>query len=314
MLRFLENIPPKYNPYYCGWDASTGNSSSGVCIHHPDGDIKKISTYITPLTSGTWGSTPNTHWIVRWAATANGHGVTEGGSSGSPLFDDEGLIIGTLTGGESSCQNPTGPDMYGKISYSWASNGSSAEQQLKPWLDPGNTGILKQPGSYNAKLAVADFSASSVVIPVGGTLNFQDLSSGKPNKWHWYFQGGSPSESTEQNPAGIRFERFGAMNVKLVVSNEFNTDSIVKEEYIDVRAVVSPNPCKGQVNILTDINNDNDVIIEVYDASGILAQRFEYSGSLSSNYTISLPDSGNLFLIKVIQSDQVQTHKVIVIH
>jgi PKD repeat protein len=314
LLQFLENIPPKYNPYYCGWDAGNSNSSSGVCIHHPDGDIKKISTYTSPLISGTWGSIPNTHWVVRWVATENGHGVTEGGSSGSPLFDEEGLVIGTLTGGESSCQNPTGPDMYGKFSFSWASNGTSADQQLKPWLDPENTGIVKQPGSFNAKLAVADFSASSSVIPVGGTINFQDLSSGKPNIWKWYFQGGNPSESTEQNPTAIRFERFGAMNVKLVVSNEFNTDSIVKEEYIDVRAVVSPNPSKGEVNILTDINNESDVIIEVYDASGIIAQRFEYSGSLSSNYSIKLPDYGNVFLIKVIHGDQLQTHKVIVIH
>jgi len=314
LLRFLENIPPKYNPYYCGWDAGNNTSTSGVCIHHPDGDIKKISTYISPLTSGTWGSTPNTHWIVRWASTANGHGVTEGGSSGSPLFDDEGLVIGTLTGGESSCQNPTGPDMYGKMSFSWASNGSLAEQQLKPWLDPDNTGIIKQPGSFNAKLAVADFSASSSIIPVGGTINFQDLSSGKPNKWKWYFQGGNPSESTEQNPSAIRFERFGAMNVKLVVSNEFNTDSIVKEEYIDVRAVVSPNPSKGDVNILTDINNESDVIIEVYNASGIKAQQFEYSGSLSSNYSIKLPDYGNVFLIRVIHGEQIQTHKIIVTH
>ena len=314
LLRFLENIPPKYNTYYCGWDAGNNTSTSGVCIHHPDGDIKKISTYISPLTSGTWGSTPNTHWIVRWAATANGHGVTEGGSSGSPLFDDEGLVIGTLTGGESSCQNPTGPDMYGKMSFSWASNGSLAEQQLKPWLDPDNTGIIKQPGSFNAKLAVADFSASSSIIPVGGTINFQDLSSGKPNKWKWYFQGGNPSESTEQNPSAIRFERFGAMNVKLVVSNEFNTDSIVKEEYIDVRAVVSPNPSKGDVNILTDINNESDVIIEVYNANGIKAQQFEYSGSLSSNYSIKLPDYGNVFLIRVIHGEQIQTHKIIVTH
>ena len=313
LLQFLENIPPKYNPFYCGWDAGSSNSSSGVCIHHPDGDIRKISTYTSPLASGTWGSTPNTHWIVRWVATVNGHGVTEGGSSGSPLFDDEGLVIGTLTGGESSCQNPTGPDMYGKFSFSWASNGTSADQQLKPWLDPENTGIVKQPGSFNAKLAVADFSASTMIIPVGGTINFQDLSSGKPNKWKWYFQGGNPSESSEQNPTAIRFERFGNMNVKLVVSNEFNTDSIVKEEYIDVRAVVSPNPCNGVVNILTDINNDKDVNIEVYDASGIISQKYTYSGSQSSNYAINLPYSGNVFLIKVIHGDQFQTHKVIVI-
>jgi len=314
LLKLLTTIPPKYNPFYCGWDASNGNSSSGVCIHHPDGDIKKISTYTSPLGSGTWGSTPNTHWIVHWSATANGHGVTEGGSSGAPLFDDEGLVIGSLTGGPSSCNNTSGEDMFGKVPYSWESNGVEPARQLKPWLDPGNTGVLKMPGSFNDKLTIADFSASSYVIRVGGVIDFQDLSTGKPYAWHWYFQGGEPSESTEQNPAGIRFERFGAMNVKLVVSNQYNSDSIVKEEYIDVRAVLYPNPTiTGEVNILSDINNENDLVVDVFDYQGKIAQHFEYSAPTSSSYLIKLPDYGSIFIVRVIQGDQVQTFKVLVV-
>jgi PKD repeat protein len=314
LLKFNGDIPASYNPYYCGWDAGYGNSASGVCIHHPDGDVKKISTYSSMLGSGTWGSTPNTHWIVTWAQTPNGYGVTEGGSSGSPLFDEEGLVIGTLTGGESSCSNPTGQDMFGKVAFSWISNGTNANQQLKPWLDPGNTGILKMPGSYNEKLAIADFSANTRVIAVGGSVDFQDLSAGKPDKWHWYFQGGKPSESSEQNPTGILFERYGAMNVKLVVTNSYNSDSLTKEGYIDVKAIVSPNPSTGIVNILTDINNSNDLIIEVFDGQGKIVQRFDYVGSSSSSYMIQLPDFGNIFIIRVIQGGQVQAHKVLVVH
>ena len=315
LLKALTSIPAKYNPFYCGWDAGTGNSDSGVCIHHPDGDVKKISTYKTLLGSGSFfGTTPNTHWLVKWAATANGWGVTEGGSSGSPLFDDEGLVIGTLTGGPSSCQDQTGEDSFGKVSYSWTSNGTLPSQQLKPWLDPGSTGIMKMPGSFNEKLTVADFSAESRVIPVGGSTGFYDLSTGKPTKWHWYFQGGDPYESTLQNPSGIIFDRYGKMNVKLVVTNPYNSDSIVKEGYIDVRAVVSPNPCKGSVSILTDINNTEGINIEIFDAVGKLAQHYHYSGSSSSSYNIKLPDYGNMFIIRIIQGDQVQTHKVIVVH
>jgi PKD repeat protein len=314
LLKSLTDIPAKYNPFYCGWDAGIGNSDSGVCIHHPDGNVKKISTYKTMLGSGTWGTTPDTHWKVKWAATANGWGVTEGGSSGSPLFDDEGLVIGTLTGGPSSCQDQTGEDSFGKVSYSWTSNGTLPSQQLKPWLDPGSTGILKMPGSFNEKLTVADFSAESHVIPVGGSIGFYDLSTGKPTKWHWYFQGGDPYESSLQNPTGIVFDRYGKMNVKLVVTNPYNSDSIVKEGYIDVRAVVSPNPCKGTVSILTDINNTEGINIEVFDAVGKLAQHYQYSGSSSSSYNIKLPDYGNVFIIRITQGNQVQTHKVVVVH
>lgn len=134
LVKFKNNVPINYNPYYNGWSRSTSISSSGVGIHHPSGDIKKISTYQNTLSSGY-----STHWSVRWVATANGHGVTEGGSSGSPLFNNNGNIIGTLTGGGSDCSATDQSDYYGKFSYHWASNGTTSDKQLKPWLDPNNT-------------------------------------------------------------------------------------------------------------------------------------------------------------------------------
>ena len=313
LIKILKNIPAQYKAYFCGWDAGSGNSTSGVCIHHPAEDVKKISTYTSSLGTGTWGSTPNTHWLVRFSGTTNGWGVTEGGSSGAPLFDDEGLVIGTLTGGQSGCDNTNGEDSFGKVSYSWTSNGTTADMQLKPWLDSLNTGITKMPGSFNDNLTVADFTANFRKIPVGGAIDFQDFSAGKPTKWHWYFQGGRPSESTEENPSGILFERFGKMNVKLVVSNSYNSDSIVKEGFIDVRAIVSPNPCYGEVNILTNNDIESDITIEVFDYLGKMVQRFEYSGTPSANYNLALPVKGNVFIIRVLHGNQVQTHKVIVV-
>jgi hypothetical protein len=134
LVKFKNNVPTSYNPYYNGWSRSTNVSNSGVGIHHPNGDIKKISTYQNTLSSGY-----TTHWSVSWVATANGHGVTEGGSSGSPLFNSNGRIIGTLTGGSSDCDATDQADYYGKFSYHWASNGSTSNKQLKPWLDPINS-------------------------------------------------------------------------------------------------------------------------------------------------------------------------------
>ncbi|MGB3902499.1 MAG: T9SS type A sorting domain-containing protein, partial [Bacteroidales bacterium] len=138
LVKLKYNVPASYNPYYNGWSRSTNVSNSGVGIHHPNGDIKKISTYQNTLSSGY-----TTHWSVRWVATANGHGVTEGGSSGSPLFNSNGKIIGTLTGGSSDCSATDQPDYYGKFSYHWASNGSTSDKQLKPWLDPNNSNPIE---------------------------------------------------------------------------------------------------------------------------------------------------------------------------
>ncbi len=149
LLEFNTAIPASYNVYYAGWNRADVGASSGVSIHHPAGDIKKISTYTTALTSTSWGgSVANTHWRVTWAATANGHGVTEGGSSGSPIFDSNGRIVGSLTGGGSYCTATSSPDSYGKMAYHWQSNGTTADKQAKPWLDPANTGVTTVDGAF----------------------------------------------------------------------------------------------------------------------------------------------------------------------
>ncbi len=145
MLVELNNdVPTAYNPYYNGWRRNNVTSSSGVSIHHPAGDIKKISTYNSSLSSTSWGFATGSHWQVQWTATTNGHGVTEGGSSGSPIFDNQGLIIGTLTGGSSFCSQPFAPDLYGKMSYHWQSNPGD---NLSVWLDPVNSGVTSLQGT-----------------------------------------------------------------------------------------------------------------------------------------------------------------------
>jgi hypothetical protein len=127
-------------------------SDEGVTIHHPEGDIKKISTYLTPLESSGWyGNGLQSHWKVFWAETENNWAVTESGSSGSPLFNKNGKLIGTLTGGLAACDasgslGPDKPDYYGKFSYHWESNGTTDTAQLKPWLDPDNTGVYSCEG------------------------------------------------------------------------------------------------------------------------------------------------------------------------
>lgn len=145
LLEVTGSISSGYNIYYNGWNANNTASASGVSIHHPAGDRKKISTYTTPLQSTAWGSANGSHWRVYWSATNNGHGVTEGGSSGSPLFDNQGRIVGTLTGGGSFCTSTGSPDQYGKMAYHWQDNPGD---DLKDYLDPVNTGQLTLSGTY----------------------------------------------------------------------------------------------------------------------------------------------------------------------
>jgi hypothetical protein len=81
-------------------------------------------------------SEANSTWTVEWDRNT----TTEGGSSGSPLFDQNKRIIGQLWGGGASCSNLSAPDYYGRVSSSWLPAGSTNSSQLKFWLDPNNAG------------------------------------------------------------------------------------------------------------------------------------------------------------------------------
>ena len=129
-------VPAAYTPYFSGWDNTETISPSAVCIHHPSGDIKKIAIENNALISTSFGGSPsNSHWgVLSWDL-----GVTEPGSSGSPLFNQNRRIIGQLHGGASACGASVLSDEYGKVSVSWNPAGSTSSGQLKHWLDPNNT-------------------------------------------------------------------------------------------------------------------------------------------------------------------------------
>jgi hypothetical protein len=201
LLVELNNAIPFSSVYYAGWNRSTNNPQNGVGIHHPAGDLKKISTMQGTAINGAFGTNANsTHWLVNWAPTANGFGTTEEGSSGSPIFDENGLVTGMLTGGASSCSNTSGLDYYGKFSYGWRSNGSAANRQLQPWLDPTNTGVLALPGAYFGDQPPADTTTIDFgPNPTSGLIYFNGLGSvSEPAQIDVYSLGGKLVFSNQQ--------------------------------------------------------------------------------------------------------------------
>jgi V8-like Glu-specific endopeptidase len=133
--------PPNYNVFYNGWSRSTSASSSATCIHHPMGDIKKIS-HSSAISFVTYSGVSS--WKTTWSGA-----VTEPGSSGSPLFNSEGLIVGQLYGGPSYCgaSSIDMHDYYGRFDISWT-GGNSSSTRLKDWLDPSDIDPLKIDGFY----------------------------------------------------------------------------------------------------------------------------------------------------------------------
>lgn len=145
LLEFYTKPPLEFNPYYAGWDISDRSLDGVTCVHHPQGGPKKISLSNNAVVSSTFNDVstraPDAYWnVFRWDV-----GVTEGGSSGAPLFNNNNHVIGSLSGGSSDCGAPYN-DYFEKISASWEASENPA-QQLKHWLDPVGSDVKKIDGN-----------------------------------------------------------------------------------------------------------------------------------------------------------------------
>ncbi|WP_299218687.1 PKD domain-containing protein [uncultured Aquimarina sp.] len=79
----------------------------------------------------------------------------------------------------------------------------------------------------------ADFLSNAQRIAIGSEVSFFDSSTGTPNQWSWTFSGGTPINSTEQNPK-IIYNILGTYAVTLEVRNDNSSDTEIKENYITV--------------------------------------------------------------------------------
>lgn len=149
----LSSAPPaSWGVEYAGWDASGSSPQNATGIHHPSGDVKKICfENNSPYTSTAGGA--QVWWISQWEA-----GVTEPGSSGSPLFDQNHRIIGQLYGGAAACSgtvNNGAYDYYGRFDVSW---GLGVSQYLDP-LGTGTQVLNGYPTGFNPDNGCTDPTA-----------------------------------------------------------------------------------------------------------------------------------------------------------
>lgn len=137
LLELTQTPPANSGINFSGWSRSATNPAFTTGIHHPSGDVMKISQdNVAPIKTNYPGLSGNNHWKVDWD-----NGVTEGGSSGSALFDENHRIIGQLHGGYSSCSSSDLRDWYGAFDISWTGGGTNSTR-LSNWLDPNNLGIV----------------------------------------------------------------------------------------------------------------------------------------------------------------------------
>lgn len=152
LVRINPPIPPAFQVYFAGYDATGAQLTNSAGIHHPRGDPRKICFDNEPAGKGTWQGADTWH-IFKWDL-----GVTEPGSSGSPLFDPNKLVVGQLYGGTAACGN-TIDDYYGRLETSVMNSNVAAA------LDPIGGSPTTLQGVDGSIVINVDLAAVSLYSP-----------------------------------------------------------------------------------------------------------------------------------------------------
>lgn len=149
LLELDDPVLPEANAYFAGWaNTPEAFTDTAFTIHHPANEEKRISfeydqVYLGRWQEGTQAFGDGDHVIVRnWEV-----GTTEEGSSGGPLFNKYGQVIGQLHGGRAACGNSE-YDAFGWFGMSWEGE-DHPTNSLKYWLDPDRTGSTQLAGRWD---------------------------------------------------------------------------------------------------------------------------------------------------------------------
>ena len=176
LVQINSDIPEDWDRVFAGWDKSDNFPEFQISIHHPSGDVMKVCRDDDPATKEI-NAGAQTWEIVGGSLGGWEIGVTEPGSSGSPLFDQEGRIIGQLFGGGAACAgtNDNGAlDYYGRVGVSWEGAGTPLTR-LRDWLDPQNSGNDTMDPYPTLTSFPYDSGVSSIDSPNSGALTSTEV-------------------------------------------------------------------------------------------------------------------------------------------
>ena len=120
---------------FLGWTTSPVAFSSGTNLYrisHPAGSPQAYSEQSVNTSAGTCGTLPRGDFIYSDATLAD----TEGGSSGSPVVNGSGQVVGQLFGACGATPSTTCDNDDRTVDGAFAVTYSSVSQ----WLDPGSGG------------------------------------------------------------------------------------------------------------------------------------------------------------------------------
>lgn len=253
LFRITGNIPNSYNLYLNGWTIDTSYNKKSALIHHPSGDIKKIS-----LENNHPTIHPNSiYWTNGITTSPYAHlhisfdiGAHEKGSSGAVLLDESGHILGQLHGGANGC---TVLRAYvGRLSRSW-NTANQPSNRLKDWLDPQNTGKTIQDGvefsntpqTHTVKVFINDINNN----PIENVR----VSKGFPPTFYAPFDGQS-----------YNFVVNSGDNLDIRISKSTNHNNGISIRDVNLMRTLISNkiPTPSNAKLIADINLDEKIDLE----------------------------------------------------
>lgn len=155
LLELDGDLEGVYDVYFAGWNRGAAAPMHSVMISHPADKPLQVAIDDDPaLDCGVQGNCPDGFGAGYWRIEDYEVGVTEGGSSGGGLYDQDLLLVGVLTGGVGTNCNNFGWDEVFKLSTEW--------DELQMFLDPDGTGVMTV-GGWDGSSCAGDFNGDGVL-------------------------------------------------------------------------------------------------------------------------------------------------------
>jgi hypothetical protein len=183
----LDNSPVVSDAQFAGYDASGATVQGGYTIHHALGFDKQYTTWFGNALAVQQSSALGVQYVSNFLETVNATGNIGPGASGSGLFNQNNLLVGSASLGRTNggsdqgyeaCPVPSpaaangsnGAADFTSLAAVWNSTADTTSttgtHTLKTILDPQNTGASTVASTPAISMT---FNASTYSLPVGAT-------------------------------------------------------------------------------------------------------------------------------------------------
>lgn len=250
---FYSNYPggplyPDKAASFLGWSIISDEPTSMAGIHHPGGDLMKITFYDFKNTA--YESGVGYTYVSEYTS-----GVFEDGSSGSPLMDQNKRLVGILHGSPLTSP-PTFPSCSSVVDL-WSIRISKYWDGLSQFLDPNNYGVVELntrtssiyfPSSYTPYLTK---DKTTVCYGQTATIEIERFGEIFENNVSWSITNSSIiNSSVLENGKKLQISpKYSSSNGKVSVTTQIDFGSFTKTYY---NTIIIGKPNASTLSIYVD--------------------------------------------------------------